>query len=217
MMAYFQQTLYTPDRLGSRPIVALQERGILSRVNPQRLHSSKTPKMTRRELKRFSEFKDLPPEYLERLGLSAERNAIILARLVRIPRRSKTLVFACSVTHAEVLTLGLNRILGNGCAALVTADTPRAERYAAIERFRKGDLRYLCNVGVLSTGFDAPVTDVVCVTRPTASAVLYEQMVGRGLRGPLNGGTKECRVIDVQDHGLPREILSYARVMAQWC
>jgi len=46
--------------------------------------------------------------------------------------------------------------------------------------------------------------------------VLYEQMVGRGLRGKRNGGTAICRVLDVQDEGMPEGIMSYARVKQQW-
>ena len=69
---------------------------------------------------------------------------------------------------------------------------------------------------MLTLGFDAPKTDVVCVTRPTWSAVAYEQMVGRGLRGPLNGGTRNCTVMDVQDTGLPGDVQSYSRVLEMW-
>ena len=58
--------------------------------------------------------------------------------------------------------------------------------------------------------------NVVCVTRPTVSALRYEQMVGRGLRGPKNGGTRRCLVLDVQDEGLPEGIQSYQRVRHQW-
>ncbi|MBN1210829.1 MAG: hypothetical protein JXB05_38630 [Myxococcaceae bacterium] len=90
------------------------------------------------------------------------------------------------------------------------------ENLKQIERFRGGDLRFLCNVGVLTTGFDAPKADVVCVTRPTTSAIRYEQMVGRGLRGPKNGGTDWCTVLDVQDEGLPDDVKSYARVLKLW-
>lgn len=116
-----------------------------------------------------------------------------------------------------ILALALNQALGPNVAAVVTGSTPRAERADVIERFRRRDgLGFLCNVGVLANGFDAPKTDVVCITRPTASAVLYEQMVGRGLRGPRNGGTKLCVVIDVQDVGMPDGILSYARVLELW-
>jgi superfamily II DNA or RNA helicase len=120
------------------------------------------------------------------------------------------------VEHAEVLALLLNRAAGGEVAAAVSSRTHRGDRNDSIARFRNGELRFLCNVGVLTTGFDAPKADVVCITRPTTSAILYEQMVGRGLRGPLNGGTKSCLVLDVQDEGLPGEIMSYARVKAQW-
>jgi len=58
----------------------------------------------------------------------------------------------------------------------------------------------LCNYGVLTTGFDAPSVRCVVVARPTASPILYEQMVGRGMRGPEFGGTKQCLVIDVDDN-----------------
>jgi DNA repair protein RadD len=56
----------------------------------------------------------------------------------------------------------------------------------------------------------------VVITRPTMSAALYEQMVGCGLRGPLNGGTAACKAVDVQDNGLPEGVLSYERVIGRW-
>jgi superfamily II DNA or RNA helicase len=58
----------------------------------------------------------------------------------------------------------------------------------------------LCNYGVLTTGFDAPRVRAVVIGRPTASRVLYEQMIGRGMRGPRFGGTDECLVIDLDDN-----------------
>jgi len=214
---YFQERLIRPDSLGEKPIRALQRRGILARVSAQRLHIEGTRAMTDAQLHRFEQFRDLPNDYIEQLGLEHERNARILTRLAQLPRRSRTLVFACSIEHAEILAVALNRAVGNGCAAVVTGQTPRAERAYAIERFRDGDgLRFLCNVGVLTTGFDAPRADTVCITRPTTSALRYEQMVGRGLRGPENGGTKKCLVVDVQDEGLPEGIQSYSRVVHLW-
>ncbi|NJL55457.1 hypothetical protein HC928_09910 [bacterium] len=85
-------------------------------------------------------------------------------------------------------------------AAVVTGETRRATRRHIIEEFRAGRLRVLCNYGVLTTGFDAPKIRAVIIARPTTSVVLYEQMIGRGMRGPLNGGTEECLVIDLQDN-----------------
>ncbi|WP_395312115.1 hypothetical protein V4U86_19060 [Mycobacterium sp. AMU20-3851] len=53
---------------------------------------------------------------------------------------------------------------------------------------------------MLTTGFDAPSVRCVVVARPTVSHVLYEQMIGRGLRGPAFGGTDKCLIIDVDDN-----------------
>jgi len=217
LRSYFQQRLITPKQLGRRPITALQARGILSKVQWQALPFAEAPPLTAAEQRHFEALHDLPGEYLERLGWVEKRNAIIVRELLELPASSRALVFACSVEHAEVLTLLLNRASGREVGAVVTGRTPRAERADTIARFRaNGTLRFLCNVGVLTTGFDAPQANVVCITRPTTSAALYEQMVGRGLRGPKNGGTATCRVLDVQDAGLPDEIMSYQRVQAAW-
>ena len=61
-------------------------------------------------------------------------------------------------------------------------------------------MQVLVNFGILSTGFDAPNTNAVVIARPTCSLVLYSQMVGRGLRGPKMGGTKDCKIIDIKDN-----------------
>lgn len=213
---YFKKNLVRPDSLGSKPIKALQKRGILAGVDHERLRVRDTEPMTPAQRRRFEQFNDLPKDYLKQLGLSEARNSKILKRLARLPKKRRTIVFACSIAHAEIMTMAMNQALGAGSAAVVTGRTRRSERADIIERFRSGDLRFLFNVGVLTTGFDAPRADVVCLTRPTTSAIFYEQMVGRGLRGPRNGGTDRCHVIDVQDDGMPEGILSYARVLELW-
>ena len=204
LVRYFNRRLLRPRSLGSRPVIALQRKRVLARVFCDRVRSSGQTTMSASQRHRVDTFHEIPSDYLAALGTDPERNAAILQKLSALPKRSRVLVFACSVKHAEALAMLLNRQIGEGAARYVTAATPRAERLAIIEEFRAGDgVRFLVNVGVLTTGFDAPKVDVVCIARPTMSALLYEQMVGRGLRGPLNGGTKRCRVIDVQDAGLP--------------
>ena len=71
----------------------------------------------------------------------------------------------------------------------------------------------IVNYGILTTGFDAPNVGAVIIARPTASIVLYSQMIGRGLRGPRVGGKAECNVLDVVDNiagfGTEAEVYSY--------
>ncbi len=72
-----------------------------------------------------------------------------------------------------------------------------------IEAFQRGELRALVNVNVLSEGFDATHVDAVVMLRPTKSAALYYQQVGRGMR--LHPGKADCLVLDfagnIVEHG----------------
>ena len=141
-------------------------------------------------------------EYEAKLGRelarSASRNDVVLRRLVALPPGTPTLVYACSTEHVRVLHL-LLRQAGRSSGFLL-GGTPRAERHRLIEAFRRGELEFLVNYGVLTTGFDAPKTGCVAITRPIFSEVLYEQIVGRGLRGPAFGGTERCLVLDFEDN-----------------
>ena len=150
---------------------------------------------------------------LEDLRLGFDYGAVILKSLARNRTRNKllldivkeevankrpTILFACSVSHARILSAALN--LGGVSAACIHAELPQSDRYSAVEGFRSGEVDVLTNFGVLTTGFDAPRTRTVIVARPTNSAVLYAQMVGRALRGPKMGGGEKAWVVDVRDN-----------------
>ncbi|MEZ9872835.1 DEAD/DEAH box helicase [Vibrio sp. 10N.261.51.C6] len=100
------------------------------------------------------------------------------------------MVFAATVRHAQEI-LGL---LPEGEASIVIGDTPTLERDQIISDFKERKIKFLVNVSVLTTGFDAPHVDLIAILRPTESISLYQQIVGRGLR--LSPGKKECLVLD---------------------
>ncbi|PVZ85785.1 ATP-dependent helicase [Serratia sp. S1B] len=104
--------------------------------------------------------------------------------------RKGVMIFASTVEHAREI-YGL---LPRGDAALVSAETPPLERDTLIEAFKQQQLRYLVNVAVLTTGFDAPHVDLIAILRPTESVSLYQQIVGRGLR--LFPGKTDCLILD---------------------
>lgn len=82
-------------------------------------------------------------------------------------------------------------------SALITGETPKEDRELIYKRFENGDVDVLHNCMVLTEGFDAPHAEVAVIARPTQSAPLYTQMVGRVLR-PLPGHPeKEALVLDV--------------------
>jgi DNA repair protein RadD len=107
--------------------------------------------------------------------------------------RRAVLIFASGIKHGEHIVRVLAEQHGIECG-FVTGDTLVAERDATLGRFRRGELKYLCNVNVLTTGFDAPHIDCVALVRPTMSPGLYYQMVGRGFR--LHPDKRNCLVLD---------------------
>ncbi len=110
---------------------------------------------------------------------------------------SLILYFGPSVQDAVCMTYLLRRY--DIPAAAVHADTKNATRRRLIRDFKAKRIKVLCNCQVLTTGFDAPDVTHIVIARPTISRVLYEQMVGRGLRGPVFGGTPECVIVDCED------------------
>lgn len=104
------------------------------------------------------------------------------------------LVFCCNVAQAELLAQSL--VVQGTPAGLIHHHIDRRDRHHTVAQFRRQELRILFNVEVLTTGFDAPKVDTIVMCRPTLSRVLYEQMVGRGMRGPKMGGTEWCEVVD---------------------
>ncbi|NIH11470.1 MAG: DEAD/DEAH box helicase [Serratia symbiotica] len=104
--------------------------------------------------------------------------------------RKGVMIFAATIEHAREI----HGLLPTGEAALVSAATPSVERDALITAFKQQQLRYLVNVAVLTTGFDAPHVDMIAILRPTESVSLYQQIVGRGLR--LAPGKVDCLILD---------------------
>ncbi|MFW7378572.1 MAG: DEAD/DEAH box helicase [Oligoflexus sp.] len=109
--------------------------------------------------------------------------------------RQGVMIFTSSVRHAEEI-MGY---LPKPSSALVVGDTPSPERDAIICQFKERKLKYLVNVSVLTTGFDAPHVDVIAMLRPTESVSLYQQIIGRGLR--LSEGKDDCLILDYTGQG----------------
>ncbi len=119
--------------------------------------------------------------------------------------RNSVLIFTTSVAHCEHVAAEISKISQQECS-MVTGDTPAVERAEILARFKgetitsdlfdgtKPPLKYLANVNVLTTGFDATNIDCVVLLRPTASVGLYVQMIGRGTR--LHPGKGNCLILD---------------------
>lgn len=145
-------------------------------------------------------------EYVAReLEAAVDRHDVVEAAMDEVLRlaadRHAWLVFCAGVSHAGHVSEALAR---RGVEApVIHAETPAAERDDIIARYQRRELRAIVNVNVLSEGFDAPHVDCVVMLRPTKSAGLYYQQVGRGLR--LHPDKADCLVLDfagnIAEHG----------------
>jgi DNA repair protein RadD len=115
--------------------------------------------------------------------------------------RRSWLAFCAGVEHAQHVAAEF-RSRGISCARIF-GDTPKEERDRIIAAFKRGEIRALASMGVLTTGFNAPGVDLIAMLRPTKSAGLYVQMAGRGTR--LAQDKENCLVLDfagnVSRHG----------------
>lgn len=184
-----------------------QERRILAKMSPEKLKYKQL--FTDAEIKVLSsslrdlgyDDKEYTNEQLQILASNKERNLSILRRLRELNlAKVPTIVFACSVSHAKMLSAMLT--LEGIKNSLVLGEMDAVDRKKAIDEFknRESGVDIIINYEVLTTGFDSKNIKCVFITRPTKSIVLYSQMLGRGLRGPLMGGNEECLLIDVDDN-----------------
>ncbi len=140
-----------------------------------------------------------------------DQDALVRAACTEIveyaANRNACLIFSSGVKHGQHIVETLRAEQGLECG-FVCGETPTTERDATLSQFKSGELKFLCNVNVLTTGFDAPHIDCVALVRPTMSPGLYYQMVGRGFR--LHPSKENCLVLDfggnVLRHGPVDEI-----------
>ena len=188
--------------LGESPRITLQEMGVLARPvfdtlrTPTTIRLPDSPSsvlLSEQELERLDRVLAIRTD-------NTPRRLVVFQHLLPLARDPANLIlyFGPSVRDAECMAFLLRQ--AGVPAAVISGATRDVTRRQVVTEFKHGELRVLCNCEVLTTGFDAPRVTHVVMARPTVSRVLYEQIVGRGLRGPRFGGTETCVVIDCEDN-----------------
>jgi len=151
----------------------------------------------------FSDLSDKDGEFttaeIEEILKSQKRlTPFIIKNIIDVTERydrKGVMIFSGSVRHAKEIM----SYLPPEDSRLVIGDTDLDERSEIIDDFKNRKFKYLVNVSVLTTGFDAPHVDVIAILRPTESNSLYQQIIGRGLR--LSDDKKDCYVLDYTGMG----------------
>jgi superfamily II DNA or RNA helicase len=215
----FENIIEPIDTLGEEPRVRLQEQQFLA--IPE-WTSVKTE--TLMKAPEVGDLDHLSVEDIEKIDYALKiradnpkRRLAILGHMLELAKTAEhqIIYFGPSVMDAECMAFMLRE--RRVSAAFVSGDTRDVTRRKVIGDFKANRVRVLCNCEVLTTGFDAPKVTHVVMARPTVSRVLYEQMVGRGLRGPKFGGTAKCHIVDLEDnYRSDRPTLGYQSFRELW-
>jgi len=191
---FFSQTKITMKVSGySSPVTYLVENEYLAKANFYPLNYESQIGFAE------GEFTSNESSVLSKLANIDDRNSSIIKQAIQEYEKDKTIIiFACSVANSKELAATLC-CLGYPASSLDSKNDTTESRRAKIADFKSGRLRIIVNYGVLTTGFDAPKTNVAIIGRPTKSLVLYSQMVGRAMRGKKSKGNSECNIYTVID------------------
>ena len=204
----FGGNLIVPRLLGEEPVKTLQTRQVYSQL---RHHHIKPTYSSDRELVQLK--KGVVAPSLASLSPGRLDAIVNYARAKSCAKQG--IIFAYSIAHCHVIAAALHRV-GIG-VSVIDGRSPDIVNQNRIRGFMRGDVQYLVNVRYLAVGADLPTTDLVLLSVPVGSPILFEQIVGRVCRGPLVGGSESAVIADFDDHlkrfGAPR---SYARFKSDW-
>lgn len=127
--------------------------------------------------------------YYKEVGFDMKLEKVV-SRLLEIGRKN-ILIFTQYVDEAKAVAAHF------GCA-YVTGQTKKDERERILKGFKKGVIKIVANVGVLTVGFDYPELETIVIARPTMSLRLYYQMIGRGIR--IHPDKEYAMIVDMCDN-----------------
>tara|TARA_X000000950_G_scaffold188199_1_gene227585 strand:+ start:177 stop:1799 length:1623 start_codon:yes stop_codon:yes gene_type:complete len=204
---YYKQKATLEVEGYKNPVHFLQDKGYLAKVKNEKLETSIdisrifSLKERKYEENRLKQGHDLSSAFIKKLSSNEKRINMIIEKAIAENKnpKNKIIIFAGSLDSANYI----NKILKmeNINCAIVTGETNSIERRNSIEMFKDtaSGLNIIINFGVLTTGFDAPKSNVAIIGRPTQSVTLYSQMIGRVMRGKKAGGNEICKVVTVKD------------------
>ena len=161
----------------------------------------------------ISEIKNKGSDYnakdIERILSKPKIYGDVISHYKKLADGRKTIVYCATIQHSmetaeQFRSAGYNAMHFDG-------NTPDNERKDIIERFKNDEIKILCNVDLISFGFDCPDCDCVILLRPTQSTALYIQQSCRCLRFKEN---KRAIILDfvgnVHRFGMPTDKRTYS-------
>lgn len=178
---------YYDDLIIPATTAELIDDGLLSRF---RVYGPSSPDL--------SKVRTLAGDYHEGDLAGAMDKATLIADIVstwkRLGENRPTLCYGVNRAHAKHIQQQFEES-GIPCG-YIDSFTELDERREISDKFHRGEIKIICNVGVLTTGIDWDVRCII-LARPTKSDILFQQIIGRGLR--TAEGKDDCIVLDHSD------------------
>lgn len=214
-------TMYGNHKVGvsppdSNPIHFLVEKEYLAHAHFRRLNFSDA--LT---LPAVSSEEEYSEDTLRTLGEIDDRNQMIIQTVTSLfnSHHLRIMVFTPSVGSAKYCAERM-RQTGFDYAYAVHGGLPHADRNHILDNYRARIAQIphpqvIFNCRVLTAGVDLPQTSAVVIGKPTKSAVLLQQMIGRALRGPKSGGTSEADIVLIVDDSF-EDFARLSDMFSQW-
>ncbi|MGE4454869.1 MAG: DEAD/DEAH box helicase [Sphaerochaeta sp.] len=191
----------TPDRLDNKRLESVfgkyrtpmdlaeaMEKNLIAKVRAYRIQSN----LDLTEV-RFNGHDFVNADLERTLRVDSRNHLIVDVLKTYFSREQKGLIFCVNISHSHEMANLLNEA---GLSAKAVSGKTR-DIDSCIEKFRNGEIQFLCSCNLLNEGWDVPEISVLVMARPTISKVLYQQQLGRGLR--RSDTKRELFVIDVVD------------------
>lgn len=135
---------------------------------------------------------------------SPRRNKLVVNKYLEYTKGQQGIAFCCDIDHCYDLRDEF-RLFGINCEAIVSDETRCPNRDELVERYLNGEIDVLCNVTILTEGFDHDNVGSILMVRPTQSETIYKQAIGRGTRLFSDDfiqkfNTNKCTVLDFVDN-----------------
>ena len=183
----------------------LQDHHILARAEPQPLETHYEYHLSKKEWENLTrklhgDYTEFDPNILQTLADDNKRNILIIRKLKKYADDGKKILYFSTDLKQSIFITAILTILGIK-AIHVDGDTDKGVRKEIVNKFKNSnEINVICNFNIFSTGFDVPNLDVVFISRPINSPVLFNQIVGRGTRGPKMGGHESFILVQVMDN-----------------
>lgn len=113
-------------------------------------------------------------------GYQKKIYADVLKTWIEKGENKQTILFAPSIAMSKAFAKEFSQ---NGVVAEhIDGLMKKADRKATLEAFRRGEIKVICNVDLISEGFDMSDADCVILTRPTESLAMFMQQAFRAMR-----------------------------------